>query len=213
MTQGNAETAAAGASGLLRSRRVDRVLTVGLNRPAKRNALNDGIILEIGECFASSARGHRRGRHPRHRRPFLLRSRPVRTAGPRRHRRPAAFADVAPGVRPYPVQPRARHRRAEGRGDRRRAGARLRRPYPRRRALGLFRAARGPARHLRRRRRLGAAAAADRRRADDGHDADRAASIPRPRARPTALRNMSRRPATASPRRWSLRPRSPPTRR
>ena len=49
MTQGNAET----ASGLLRIEQVDRVLTVGLNRPAKRNALNDGIILEIGECFAS----------------------------------------------------------------------------------------------------------------------------------------------------------------
>src|SRR3569623_1283821 len=53
MTQGNAETADAGASGLLRIERADRVLTVGLNRPAKRNALNDGIILEIGESFAS----------------------------------------------------------------------------------------------------------------------------------------------------------------
>ena len=53
MTQGNAETAGAGASGLLQIGRVDRVLTVGLNRPAKRNALNDGIILEIGEYFAS----------------------------------------------------------------------------------------------------------------------------------------------------------------
>ena len=37
------------------------------------------------------------------------------------------------------------------------------RAHPRRRTLGLFRAAGGPARHLRRRRRLGAAAAADRR--------------------------------------------------
>ena len=53
MTQGNAETADAGASGLLRIERADRVLTVGLNRPAKRNALNDGIILEIGACFAN----------------------------------------------------------------------------------------------------------------------------------------------------------------
>ena len=25
---------------------------MGLNRPAKRNALNDGIILALGECFA-----------------------------------------------------------------------------------------------------------------------------------------------------------------
>src|SRR2546430_9347912 len=52
MTQGNAETAAAGASGLLRIERQGAVLTVGLNRPAKRNALNDGIILEVGNCFA-----------------------------------------------------------------------------------------------------------------------------------------------------------------
>ena len=28
------------------------MLTVGLNRPAKRNALNDGIILAIGDCFS-----------------------------------------------------------------------------------------------------------------------------------------------------------------
>jgi hypothetical protein len=51
-------------------------------------------------------------------------------------------------------------------------GACLRGAYPRRRTVGLFRAARGPARHLRRRRRIGAAAAADRRGADDRHDAD-----------------------------------------
>src|SRR5438132_8375083 len=57
MTQGNAETADAGASGLLRIERADRVLTVGLNRPAKRNALNDGIILEIGDCFAHLPEG------------------------------------------------------------------------------------------------------------------------------------------------------------
>src|ERR1700726_551911 len=29
------------------------VLTVGLNRPAKRNALNDGIMLAIQDCFAN----------------------------------------------------------------------------------------------------------------------------------------------------------------
>ena len=43
----NAETSA-----LLKTEKRGAVLTVGLNRPAKRNALNDGIILEIGECFA-----------------------------------------------------------------------------------------------------------------------------------------------------------------
>jgi (methylthio)acryloyl-CoA hydratase len=51
---GDAVSAAqAGASALLKVERQDKVLTVGLNRPAKRNALNDGIILEIGECFAN----------------------------------------------------------------------------------------------------------------------------------------------------------------
>lgn len=50
---GNAETAAAGTAPLLKIERDGKVLTVGLNRPAKRNALNDGIILEIGDCFAT----------------------------------------------------------------------------------------------------------------------------------------------------------------
>src|ERR1700741_3502648 len=53
MTQGNAETAGRGASGLLTIAKADRVLTVGLNRPAKRNALNDGIILAIQDCFSN----------------------------------------------------------------------------------------------------------------------------------------------------------------
>lgn len=34
---------------------IGRVLTVGLNRPAKRNALNDAIILDIENCFANLA--------------------------------------------------------------------------------------------------------------------------------------------------------------
>jgi (methylthio)acryloyl-CoA hydratase len=42
---------AAQAEGLLKVEQRGNVLTVGLNRPAKRNALNDGIIGEIGECF------------------------------------------------------------------------------------------------------------------------------------------------------------------
>jgi enoyl-CoA hydratase/carnithine racemase len=40
------------ASSLLAIEQVGAVLTVGLNRPAKRNALNDGIIAEIERCFA-----------------------------------------------------------------------------------------------------------------------------------------------------------------
>jgi hypothetical protein len=41
---GNASATAA-SSALLTIEQTDAVLTVGLNRPAKRNALNDGIIL------------------------------------------------------------------------------------------------------------------------------------------------------------------------
>src|SRR6476469_8461647 len=50
---GNAATAAAGQSDLLEIEQTGAVLTVGLNRPAKRNALNDGIILEIQDCFSN----------------------------------------------------------------------------------------------------------------------------------------------------------------
>src|SRR3982075_2557328 len=49
---GNAVSAAAGQSDLLTIEQSGTVLTVGLNRPAKRNALNDGIILAIADCFA-----------------------------------------------------------------------------------------------------------------------------------------------------------------
>jgi (methylthio)acryloyl-CoA hydratase len=51
---GNAEAAAPAAQPeLLKVEIAGRVMTVGLNRPAKRNALNDGIILAIGDCFAN----------------------------------------------------------------------------------------------------------------------------------------------------------------
>ena len=51
---GNVTSAAsADKSGLLKIEQTGAVLTVGLNRPAKRNALNDGIILAIGDCFAN----------------------------------------------------------------------------------------------------------------------------------------------------------------
>jgi enoyl-CoA hydratase/carnithine racemase len=49
---GNAAASREETSPLLKIERSGAVLTVGLNRPAKRNALNDGIILAIGECFA-----------------------------------------------------------------------------------------------------------------------------------------------------------------
>src|SRR3979490_2587911 len=51
---GNAAPAAtADHSALLKIETSGPVLTVGLNRPAKRNALNDGIILAIQDCFSS----------------------------------------------------------------------------------------------------------------------------------------------------------------
>src|ERR1043165_5649978 len=50
---GNASTASAGSSGLLKIEQTGAVLSVGLNRPAKRNALNDGIILAIQDCFSN----------------------------------------------------------------------------------------------------------------------------------------------------------------
>src|SRR5476649_53688 len=50
---GNAVSAATGPSELLQIEQSGAVLTVGLNRPAKRNALNDGIILAIQDCFSN----------------------------------------------------------------------------------------------------------------------------------------------------------------
>ena len=38
---------------MLKIEKSGAVLTVGLNRPAKRNALNDGIILAIQDCFSN----------------------------------------------------------------------------------------------------------------------------------------------------------------
>jgi enoyl-CoA hydratase/carnithine racemase len=43
------------ASSPLAIERVGAVLTVGLNRPAKRNALNDGTVLALGDCFSNIA--------------------------------------------------------------------------------------------------------------------------------------------------------------
>jgi (methylthio)acryloyl-CoA hydratase len=50
---GNPVSAAAGQSALLQIEQSGAVLTVGLNRPAKRNALNDGIIVAVGDCFSN----------------------------------------------------------------------------------------------------------------------------------------------------------------
>src|SRR5215204_2903128 len=50
---GNASTALADQSALLKVERAGPVLCIGLNRPAKRNALNDGIMLAIQDCFSA----------------------------------------------------------------------------------------------------------------------------------------------------------------
>jgi (methylthio)acryloyl-CoA hydratase len=50
---GNAASAATeDRAALLKIEHNGAVLTVGLNRPAKRNALNDGIMLAIQDCFS-----------------------------------------------------------------------------------------------------------------------------------------------------------------
>src|SRR3954453_8750636 len=48
-----AVSATADPSALLSIETAGAVLSVGLNRPAKRNALNDGIILAIQDCFSN----------------------------------------------------------------------------------------------------------------------------------------------------------------
>ena len=52
-----ASTASAGQPDLLEIEQSGAVLSVGLNRPAKRNALNDGIILAIHDCFSHLPEG------------------------------------------------------------------------------------------------------------------------------------------------------------
>src|ERR1700755_1263913 len=50
---GNATPTDAASTSPLAIERGASILTVGLNRPAKRNALNDGTVLALGDCFSS----------------------------------------------------------------------------------------------------------------------------------------------------------------
>src|ERR1700686_5657234 len=52
-----AAAATADQSALLKVQKIGPVLSVGLNRPAKRNALNDGIMLAIQDCFSNLPEG------------------------------------------------------------------------------------------------------------------------------------------------------------
>ncbi len=134
---GNAAPAAtAERSALLEIETVGAVMTVGLNRPAKRNALNDGIILAIQDCFSDLPEGvgavviHGIGDH------F---SSGLDLSELTEH-------DATEGLRHsqmwHRVFDRIQYSRVpviaalKGRGDRRRAGVRLRGAYPGRRALG-----------------------------------------------------------------------------
>src|SRR4029434_7197329 len=128
---GNATTAAAGQSDLLKIEQKGAVLTVGLNRPAKRNALNDGIILAIQDCFSNLPEGtgavviHGVGDHfssgldlseltehgaseglrvsQRVWRAVAVWQRECITDRGGGTRGPAALLDVSAGVRPHPV--------------------------------------------------------------------------------------------------------------
>src|SRR3978361_33516 len=53
----SASAATADQPALLKIEQIGPVLTVGLNRPAKRNALNDGIMLAIQDCFSNIPEG------------------------------------------------------------------------------------------------------------------------------------------------------------
>lgn len=50
---GNASTGTTDPAALLRIDRVGSILTIGLNRPAKRNALNDSTVLALDQCFST----------------------------------------------------------------------------------------------------------------------------------------------------------------
>ncbi len=98
---GNA--AAAGDASLLKIETRGAVLTVGLNRPAKRNALNDGIILAIRDCFSGHPEDvgavviHGVGDHFSSGLDLSELTERDATEGLR------ALPDVAPRVRPHPV--------------------------------------------------------------------------------------------------------------
>ena len=100
----NAASAATAAQpALLKIETTGAVLTVGLNRPAKRNALNDGIILAIQDCFSNLPDGigavviHGVGDHFSSGLDLSELTEQDATDGP------DAFADVAPRVRPHSI--------------------------------------------------------------------------------------------------------------
>ena len=144
-----------------RAQRPDRARHRGVLQPPRRRACKAVVLDAEGDAL-------------------LRRAGPVRADRARRVRGPRALPDVAPGVRADGARADAGRRGAQGRGDRRRAGAGVGDAPAGGRAERVLRAAGGAARAVRRRRRLGAGAAADRRAPDGRHDAHRPrASTPR----------------------------------
>ena len=152
----------------------DRVAWVGLNRPQKRNAINDSLLSELESAARRRAqRGGPRAGGLRPRPLLLRRPRPFRAPRPRAGRGVPPFPLLAPRLRRPPPRSDTGDRGAARRDGRRRAGTRRRLPPARRRRDDLLRPAGGIARHLCRRRRVRPRRAADRRPAHDGHDAHR----------------------------------------
>ena len=171
---GNAASAATGQSGLLKIERSGAVLTVGLNRPAKRNALNDGIILAIGDCFSNLPEGigavviHGIGDHFSSGLDLSELTEHDATEGLRHSQMWHRVFDRIQYSR-VPVIAALRGAVIGG-GLELACAAHIRVAEP----SAYFALARGPARHLCRRWRIGAPAAADRRCPNDRHDAHRA---------------------------------------
>ena len=171
------------------NQRAGAVLHLRLNRPAKRNAVNDGLILAIAHAPSSTC--------PRRARVVISGEGEHFCAG--LDLSELAERDVARGRAALAHVARRASTRSSSAACRwsRCCTARWsaagwswpRLPHPRGRAQRLLRPARRPARHLRRRRRLGAHAAPDRRRAHDRHDAHRPRLRRRRRPAASACRN------------------------
>jgi hypothetical protein len=176
------------------------VALIGLDRPAKRNAISDALLAELDAHVGTAQAAGARHRDPCHGPCFSA----GLDLGEHRARQPAEVFDHSRGWhRVFPPHP---HRRVPAiaanprRLRRRRAGTR-RRPAT---SASRTRPPSSPcprhARHLRRRRRQRACRAPDRCRADDRHDAA-------PEGRSTPRRRSARawsptsRPPAAAPRR------------
>ena len=105
--------------------------SVRLTRPAKRNALNDALILALRDTFENLPASVRAAVLDGEGDALLRRPRPVRAEGARRRPGHAPLAHVARGARARAVRPGAGGRGAARRGGRRRPRAGQRLPHPR----------------------------------------------------------------------------------